>query len=62
MSWASTRPPIVIPSTRGHLPHCDELPITDQLADELLCLPVAPELTDAEIAYAAAKLRSQLEQ
>jgi dTDP-4-amino-4,6-dideoxygalactose transaminase len=45
----------------GHLPHCDELPITDQLADELLCLPVTPELTSDEVNYAVYELRSQVE-
>ncbi len=56
-----TPPAYCHPVYGGHLPRCDELPITDQLAEELLCLPVAPELTDDEVTYAVAELRSQIE-
>lgn len=35
----------------GGLPGSGALPITDRLADELLCLPVSPENTDVETDY-----------
>ncbi|MDL1899508.1 DegT/DnrJ/EryC1/StrS family aminotransferase [Anaerolineae bacterium CFX9] len=36
------------------------LPITDRLAKELICLPVAPELTDDEIDFVVNELRALL--
>ncbi|MFQ3566382.1 MAG: DegT/DnrJ/EryC1/StrS family aminotransferase [Aggregatilineales bacterium] len=45
----------------GWLPGCETLPVTDRLARSLLCLPVAPELTDDDIAYAIAVLRDAVE-
>lgn len=38
----------------------DDLPVTDRLADELICLPVTPELTDEDIAYVVAELHKIL--
>jgi dTDP-4-amino-4,6-dideoxygalactose transaminase len=37
-----------------------DLPVTDRLADELLCLPAAPELLDSEIEYVVDTLREVL--
>lgn len=39
------------PVYSGGLPGSQALPITDRLADELLCLPVSPENTDVETNY-----------
>lgn len=50
------------PVYRGGLSNSGALPVTDQLSDELLCLPVSPELSDPEIAHVVAELRSQLPQ
>lgn len=36
---------------RGMVPSSAELPVTDRLATELICLPVTPELTEEDIAY-----------
>lgn len=44
----------------GWLPGCEALPVTDRLASSLLCLPVAPELTDDDVAYAVSVLREAL--
>jgi dTDP-4-amino-4,6-dideoxygalactose transaminase len=44
----------------GALPGSDALPITDRLANELICLPVTPELTDDEIAYVVATVSDLL--
>jgi dTDP-4-amino-4,6-dideoxygalactose transaminase len=38
----------------------DALPLTDRLAQEILCLPVTVELTDDDVDYAVATLRSLL--
>jgi dTDP-4-amino-4,6-dideoxygalactose transaminase len=38
----------------------DDLPLTDRLAQEILCLPVTVELTDDDVDYAVATLRSLL--
>jgi dTDP-4-amino-4,6-dideoxygalactose transaminase len=38
----------------------DALPVTDRLAQEILCLPVAVELTDDEVAYVIETLRCLL--
>jgi dTDP-4-amino-4,6-dideoxygalactose transaminase len=44
----------------GHLPGCEALPNTDQLARDLICLPVTPELTESDIDYAVSTLRAAL--
>jgi dTDP-4-amino-4,6-dideoxygalactose transaminase len=46
------------PVYRGRLPHSDELPVTDRLASELLCLPVTPELTEEDIEYVVSLLQN----
>lgn len=45
----------------GQLPNSHALPVTDRLAEGLICLPVTPELTDADTAYILAELRAQLD-
>ncbi|MCC7446730.1 MAG: DegT/DnrJ/EryC1/StrS family aminotransferase [Anaerolineae bacterium] len=45
----------------GQLTCATELPVTDRLAGELLCLPVAPELTENDIAYVVSLLRNLLD-
>jgi dTDP-4-amino-4,6-dideoxygalactose transaminase len=46
-------------SGRG-LPGSDRLPITERLGDALLCLPVFPEATDAEIAHVVSSMHEAL--
>ena len=42
-----------------HLQHtADDFPVTYRLQDELLSLPVYPELTDAEVTYVATCIRN----
>lgn len=41
-------------------PTGDHLPVTDQLARELICLPVSPELTEADIQFAISTIRKLL--
>jgi dTDP-4-amino-4,6-dideoxygalactose transaminase len=38
-----------------------QLPVTEQLAGELLGLPIAPELTDEEVVYVATAVREQMQ-
>lgn len=45
----------------GSLPNADQLPTTDQLAQEIVCLPVTPELTDDDVQYVVSTLRQLLE-
>jgi dTDP-4-amino-4,6-dideoxygalactose transaminase len=45
----------------GQLPNSHALPVTDRLAEGLICLPVAPELTDEDTAYVLAELRAHLD-
>lgn len=47
---------------RGALPGADALPVTDRLADELVCLPVSPEFTEDESTYVIAVLKQLLEE
>ncbi|MEM6526938.1 MAG: DegT/DnrJ/EryC1/StrS family aminotransferase [Chloroflexota bacterium] len=49
------------PVYRDGLQGADKLPITERLADELISLPVTPELTEPEIDYAITTLRSLLD-
>lgn len=44
----------------GGLLGSEALPVTDRLADELLCLPITPELTEDDIAHTLAALRAAL--
>ena len=44
------------------LPGSQALPITDRLADEILCLPVSPEFTEVEIDYVIDVLCKLLEE
>jgi dTDP-4-amino-4,6-dideoxygalactose transaminase len=46
----------------GRLLGSQALPVTDRLADELLCLPVSPEYTDVEIGYVIDVLCQLLEE
>ena len=46
----------------GQLPNSHALPVTDQLATELLCLPVTIELTDEDINFVTTKLRDLLDE
>jgi dTDP-4-amino-4,6-dideoxygalactose transaminase len=39
-----------------------DFPVSEQLADEVLSLPLYPELTDAQVAYVAAALRGVLQE
>jgi UDP-2-acetamido-2-deoxy-ribo-hexuluronate aminotransferase len=48
------RQPVYPDGLRG----ADRLPITDRLAERLVCLPVTPELTDEDTAYVADALRA----
>jgi dTDP-4-amino-4,6-dideoxygalactose transaminase len=38
-----------------------DIPIANRFASELLCLPVFPELSDAEVAYVARSIREFFE-
>jgi dTDP-4-amino-4,6-dideoxygalactose transaminase len=44
----------------GSLPNSHALPVTDRLAEGLICLPVTPELTHDETAYVVNTLRALL--
>jgi UDP-2-acetamido-2-deoxy-ribo-hexuluronate aminotransferase len=35
----------------GNLPGSDRLPVTERLAEEIVCLPVTPELDEADVDY-----------
>ncbi|MEL6149123.1 MAG: DegT/DnrJ/EryC1/StrS family aminotransferase, partial [Chloroflexota bacterium] len=49
------------PVYRDGLRGADDLPITESLADDLLSLPVTPELTETEIDYAITTLRKLID-
>lgn len=54
-------PPIAHqPVYRGSLPGSTHLPVTEHLAAQLVCLPVAPDLTADDIAYVVACLSEAL--
>ncbi|MCU0511555.1 MAG: DegT/DnrJ/EryC1/StrS family aminotransferase [Anaerolineae bacterium] len=54
-------PPVYrYPVYAGGLPGSQALPVTDRLATELISLPVAPELTDADIHEVLSALRAHL--
>ena len=50
------------PGYSGPPPDREKLPVTEQLARELLCLPVAPELSTDDVDYVIEELRACLQQ
>ncbi len=49
------------PGYSGPRPPAGSLPVSEQLANELLCLPVAPELTDEEVVFVIETVRKKLQ-
>lgn len=45
----------------GYLPGADNLPVTDRIADELICLPVTPELEESEVEHVVNTMRVLLD-
>ena len=54
-------PPMHVQPPYGHPGRIGTLPVTERISDELLCLPVAPELGVDEIEYSASRLVHALE-
>ena len=50
------------PALRDHRHRCGPLPVTEQVCDELLSLPIYPELTDAQVDLVADRTLEFLEQ
>jgi len=48
------------PVYSGKLIGSDQLAITDQIAAELICLPVSPEITDEDISWTLNAIRTAL--
>ena len=49
-------PPMHVQPPYGHPGRIGTLPVTERISDELLCLPLAPELGAGEIEYSASRL------
>lgn len=54
-------PPLHLQPAYADLPYrAGSFPVTDSIAHSLLCLPIYPELTDAEVDFVGTQLRSYL--
>lgn len=50
------------PGYSGPVPESERLPVTERIAGDLLCLPVAPELDDNDVNYVIEQVRACLRQ
>ncbi len=56
-------PPVYRQPVYPHgLPRSDRLPVTERLAEQLICLPVAVELSEADVAYASDVVHALVEE